>query len=244
MQQADRIPVMVVSHERSGTHFLMNALAAEFGFVSHPPVTLDRPVLSTNFFSPDALAAFFHKNRDRKVDVIRKSHHQYAFFESRIEGIVKDVKIFYIYRDPRDVTHSFRHFLNSWRWFEGPRIAEPGAFIRAAPAGQMLRYQYHQLPDMLDRWRVHVEGWLDAAARFPAITAVRYEELDADYDMMLDRIALENGWTRRHGPRPGIDENTILKSRRDPRTDVYTEADLAFFRTRIGPTMRRLGYDI
>ena len=32
----ERPAVMVVSHERSGTHFLMNALAACYGYVSRP----------------------------------------------------------------------------------------------------------------------------------------------------------------------------------------------------------------
>jgi len=29
-------PVMVVSHQRSGTHFMMNTVAACFGYVSNP----------------------------------------------------------------------------------------------------------------------------------------------------------------------------------------------------------------
>lgn len=244
MNQPARLPLMVVSHERSGTHFLMNALAAEFGLSASPPVHLDRPAITLNFYSPGAVAAFFAKTRNRKVDSIRKSHHQLAFFAEQLEDILAHIRIFYIYRDPRDVAHSFRHFLNALKWFEGPKLAQAGAFIRAAPAGQLLRYQYHQLPDMLDRWRVHVEGWLDAAERYPQITTVSYEELDRDYDAVLDRFAAANGWSRRHAKRPQIDENAILKSRRECPSNVYSEADLDYFRIRVGPLMRRLGYEI
>lgn len=244
MAPADTKPVTVLSHERSGTHFLMNAIAAEFGYASHPHVSLDRPVVHINFFHPPSIAQFYAKSEADKAALIRKSHHQFSFFAPVIDAVLAHSHLFYIYRDPRDVMHSFRHFLNSWAWFEGPKVAVAGDFIRAAPAGQMLRYQYHQLPDMLDRWRVHVEGWLDAELQWPAIEVVRYEELVEDYDAVIDRIASAKGWTRLHGARPERDRNTVLKSKRASPSNAYTAADLEFFRTRIGPTMRRLGYEV
>lgn len=244
MKRADGKPVMVVSHERSGTHFLMNALSEEFGYVSYPFVNFDHHPININFFSPAKLAEFFRKSRDDKILMIRKSHHQFAFFALHIKDILANVHIFYIYRDPRDVMHSYRNFLNSWKWFEGPKTDNSSAFIRTPPAGQMLRYQYHQLPDMLDRWRVHVEGWIDAAAHHPEIVTVKYEDLDQKYSAVIEEMACRKSWPRGGGKRPAINDKTILKSERDSETNVYTDADLDYFRIRIGPTMRRLGYDI
>src|SRR5215469_1383683 len=48
--QEMRPAVMVVSHERSGTHFLMNALASCYGYVSAPWVDFDRPTFNINYF--------------------------------------------------------------------------------------------------------------------------------------------------------------------------------------------------
>lgn len=244
MNSADPKPVMVVSHERSGTHFLMNTLAAEFGYVSRPYVNFDNIPVNINFYHPDSILSFFRETRGNKINTIRKSHHQVSFFDFNISDILENVRIFYIYRDPRDMCHSFRHFLNSWAWFEGPKVGSASTFIRTAPAGQMLRYQYHQLPDMLDRWRVHVEGWIDAAARHRGIITIRYEDLDQRYDEVIHEIASRMGWKPGAGNRPDIDEKTILRSKRSSKTNVYTDADLDYFRVRIGPTMRRLGYEI
>ena len=245
MAPADTKPILVVSHERSGTHFLMNALAAEFGYTSRPMVNFDHGGASINFYDPGSILKYFMTTEAQRPEVLRKSHHQVAFFERALRHVVKHVNIFYIHRDPRDAMHSFRHAMFGWKWFEGPRVETAGEFIRAAPCGQMLRYQYHQHADMLERWKVHVEGWTAAAERFPErITVVRFEDLEGGYDAALDRIAAARGWARQRGPRLEIDRDSILTSHRDSPSNVYTEADLAWFRDRVGPTMRRLGYEI
>ena len=46
--ETDRPKVLVVSHERSGTHFMMNSLAANFGYVANPFMNLDSS-LGVNF---------------------------------------------------------------------------------------------------------------------------------------------------------------------------------------------------
>lgn len=242
MDAAPRLPVMVASHQRSGTHFLMNALAAEFGFVAQPFHSVDANQLKINFFHPQHLASFFVRNADRNVATLRKTHYQFAFFEQEIDRILRHVDIFYVYRDPRDVLHSYRHFLNHLPWFAGPKIEEPGDFIRAMPAGAMLRHQYHQLPNMLKRWQVHVEGWLAGAETHRGIHPIRYEDLRDRYDGVLDAIAERHGWVRQRRPRPGKDSERLRKSWADPSTDRYSNDDLRFFDSEIGDTMRRLGY--
>ncbi len=237
-------PIMVVSHERSGTHFLMNALAAEFGYSSEPHLAFDRPIVDINFFRPPTLDKYFKETRGRKPKLIRKSHHQFDFFRPVISSVASNIQIFYIYRDPRAVSHSFRHFLNSWDWFEGPKVETAGDFIRAAPAGAMLRYQYHQLPNMLRRWSTHVEGWLAAAELCPDVTLVQYEKLNDSYDEVIDAIAKRMGWNRQRGTRPEMDQNTVLRSQQQSPSNRYTDEDLAFFRQEIGPTMEFLGYEI
>lgn len=243
--EEQRLPAMVVSHERSGTHFLMNALAAEFGFDADPGLAFDPPVVNINYFHPRSIRNFLHDISETKTDLIIKSHHHFDFFREIIEQVAREIHIFYIYRDPRDVCHSFRHFLQSWPWFEGPKIDVAGDFIRAAPAGQMLRYQYFQAPDMLHRWQSHVEGWLDAAAHHPEITPVRYEALNDTYDDVIDAIAAKKGWPRQNNAaKPEINKNTVLESQKGSPSNRYSAEDLDYFRRQIGGAMERLGYKI
>lgn len=108
----------------------------------------------------------------------------------------------------------------------------------------MLRYQYTQVPNILHRWRVHVEGWLDGADMCRNITVVSYEMLNDRYDDVMDAIAKRKGWQRRYGEKPKADERTILKSQQHSDTNHYTDEDLSFFRQEIGPTMHMLGYEI
>lgn len=90
-------PVMVVSHERSGTHFLMNSLASEFGYVSNPVIAFDPPVVNINFFSPPTIEDYFQKTKGRRSRNIRKSHHQFDFFRPVISSIGSNIHIFYIF---------------------------------------------------------------------------------------------------------------------------------------------------
>ena len=244
MESSGTLPAMVVSHERSGTHFLINALAAEFDFEVNPRVDVDPTVQKIMFFHGPAFANFFTRTRELHPKSLRKSHHPFEFFSEVLDQITGDIDIFYIYRDPLDVMHSLRHYLNSWQWFEGPKLASSSEIIRAEPAGHMLRYQYHQMPDMLERWRAHVEGWLDGASDNPKVTFVRYEDLQDRYDEVLDSIAGKFGWQRANGERPERDVGTVLESKSGSPSNTYTDADLDYFRERIGPTMRRLGYEI
>ncbi len=236
--------VVVVSHERSGTHFLMNALAVSFGLERDAHLMLDQATVNLNWYHPASVAFFFRENRAVEPTWLRKSHHQFAFFEPVIDEVLTHADIFCIHRDPRDVMHSYRHFLNALDWPEGPKCASAAAFIRAAPMGAMLRYQMEQLPDMLTRWRVHVEGWAKAAMVHPGIRLVRYEALNTDYNVEMDRIAAEMGWCRLSRERPEINARTVLTSAQNDSSNVYADTDIAFIRSRIGEAMHRFGYPI
>jgi len=244
MQIGSDVPAMVVSHERSGTHFLMNTLALEFGYRSDRIIPLDYNPVNINYHNKENIRDFFVKNKYYKPNYLRKCHHEYSFFQGIIGEILNHIRIYYIYRDPREVLHSLRHYLNAWSWFEGPKTDCPSSFIRMAPAGAMMRFQYYQRPDMVDRWRVHVEGWLEAAETYPQIIVVKYEELRDRYDQVVDAIAQDSAEARLYGGPPEMDKLTILKSKAGAPSDRYTDEDLDHFRKRAGATMRRLGYEI
>lgn len=51
----DRPSALVVGHERSGNHFLMNTLARAYGYIAEPWFNLDQVPHPINYFQPAAL---------------------------------------------------------------------------------------------------------------------------------------------------------------------------------------------
>ncbi|HTU17698.1 MAG TPA: sulfotransferase domain-containing protein [Gemmataceae bacterium] len=240
-----RPAVMVVSHERSGTHFLMNTLAACYGYISRPWIDFDRPPLAINFYSPrqvrEQLLALAAGTRRQVV----KSHHQAGFFAGELSRLAEQYVIFYICRNPVNVLLSYWRFLHRWPWFEGPKVADPLTFARAEPCGQMMRYQLCQHANLMQRWAAHVEGWLEAAAAVPRVLVVRYEDLDAHFAEVVPGFAGVLGHPPRTLVRPPRGVNVIPGGPEDPSgqgVPPNVEALRSLCRAHVGATMTRLGY--
>jgi aryl sulfotransferase len=92
----------------------------------------------------------------------------------------------YIVRDPRDVAVSFAHHAGrTLDWAVG-RMADPaGTFSRTTKSLDP------QVPQRLGTWSEHVRGWIGHDL-FPVVT-VRYEDLHADPEDQLARIAEAGG---------------------------------------------------
>jgi hypothetical protein len=239
-------PVMIVSHERSGTHFLMNALSYAYGYTAQPWVDLDAHNLPIDYYSPAAIAAALETQADDRLYRIVKSHHAAAFFTGELQRITETYRIFVIYRDPVSTLISLWRHLNGLAWDEGPKTRDPLALARAAPSGKLMRYQTSPAPTMLARWAGHVEGWLAAAAGNPRIVPIRYEDLDQRYEPTAAAFS----------PIVGREPLTpLLRSPRDvnviamgqtadaaPVAAAERDALRAYCRGQVGPLMARLGY--
>jgi hypothetical protein len=121
---------------------------------------------------------------DLRTASIVKSHHEFGFFAD-ILGEVRNLQIVYVYRRPSQVMLSYGRFLHTWPWNEGPKAASALEFANARPSGALMRYQLTERTTMLDRWAAHVAGWIEAAERYEHVHAVRYEDLDADYERTI-----------------------------------------------------------
>ncbi len=240
-----RPKVLVVSHERSGTHFLMNSIAKCFGYVSSPWVNFDTLTLATNFHSSEAIAEFFSQFQGMKLANIVKSHHPFLFFEKVFEEIAREFHVFYIYRDPRDVMVSYWRYLNQLSWHEGPCTDSPKEFIRSTPEGNLLRYQRRQESSMVHRWRTHVESWTSGLPeRFRAkVSLVRFRDLQINYEGVMRSMSPILG-SPISFERPALHESSILpgKGISGGYKEHFNIDDLAFFREVAGPTMDRLGF--
>jgi hypothetical protein len=236
--------VLAVSHERSGTHFLMNTLALNFGYVANPWINLDYE-LGINLYSQQSLCFFFmNKMHDASVLNIVKSHHQVEFFASILPYLIDQFHIFYIYRDPRDVMVSFWRYVRNHTRDEGPRVATVGQFMRAAPWGGMLRYQKKQVPSILERWKVHVQDWIETADRIASgrIILVRYEELHLDFDATVHRIGQRIGrvCAQPVRPDPHLDVVGPGAGGVGVHRDLFGRADSDLISTTVGDLMKQL----
>jgi hypothetical protein len=240
---AYRPPVMVISHERSGTHFLMNSIASAYGYVSQPWVDLDDHHIPINYFHQPSIAGALNHLADRQIAAIVKSHHPSTFFENILDEVLGRYVIFYIHRDPADVMASFFKFMYAWHCHVGPQREDAVAFAAAAPEGRLMRYQTHQRRNMLDRWAQHVEGWYRAAEGRPRLRLVRYQDLRDDYATTVSSFADILRREPTDLTPPARDVNVV--NGREPERKLPTpdrQALRALALQEVPDTMRLLGY--
>jgi len=240
-----RRKVAVISHERSGTHFLMNTLAANFGYIAKPWWNFDFGE-AINFHSIGSVERYLRNVHGRSVLNVLKSHHAAGFFEPLIDYFAAEFQVFYIHRDPHDALVSNWKLIRSFGWDEGPKPETASEFLRAEPASAMLRYQKRQERNMVARWRSHVEGWLDLADGNPdrGICVLRYEDLNLEFDETVERIGRVLERDAGEVIKPAVDQNVIGAGQGTVggHRDHLCDADLAFIAEEAGPLLARLGY--
>ncbi|HQU41303.1 MAG: hypothetical protein B7Z73_01550 [Planctomycetia bacterium 21-64-5] len=235
---------LVVSHERSGTHFLMNALASCYGYVAQPWINLDVPEANINYFDPSVISEYLRLLAGRPLANIVKSHHAADFFAGELARLTQRYVILSVCRHPVSVMVSYWRFLHGLPWFEGPKVADPLTLARSEPWGLMRRYHLGQYPTLLRRWAAHGEGWLAAAESQRGIAVVRYEDLDAHFEETMLDLAPFFGRTPQVLACPPRGVNVVPGGPEDPTgcgpPDI--EALERLCRDEVGATMARLGY--
>ena len=240
-----RRPMLVVSHERSGTHFTMNAIGKCFDYLSKPWVDLDRHHININYYYPEVLADTVVKVGTMRPKNILTSHHEAAFFETVISDVGAVWDIVYVHRNPADVLASYWRLLNTLPWAEGPKTKTALELATAAPMARILRYQHHQHQTMLDRWANHVQGWVELAERSGQVHVIRYEDLAGDYEATIRGMAERFGQAPVGCEKPSRTENVVsggpVPFNPAPADDNRAAiAELA--RVRHPQLMARLGY--
>lgn len=239
--------ILVISHERSGTHFLMNTLALNFGYISKPWINVDYE-LGLNLYSSNILLAFFRQMHERPILNIVKSHHQAGFYTDFIDYLTDQFHVFYIYRDPRDVMLSFWKLISSFSWDEGPKAPTVSEFMRAAPRGGILRYQKTQSETILSRWKNHVEGWADIAETTAGqkVIMLSYESLKLDFDGTVKNIGKRIGRPVTTPVIPSKDVNVVRAGpgKTGGHRDFFTQSDHDFVLDNVGSIMKRMGIPV
>ncbi len=242
----NRKKIAVISHERSGTHFLMNTLALNFGFISNPWWNFDFEI-GLNFHSSEALHSYFRQAENIPVLNILKSHHQIDFFIDFIDYFLEQFNVFYIYRDPRDALVSNWKLINKLPWNEGPKTKTAMEFIKSEPSGGMLRYQKKQEPTMMHRWETHVTGWLDFANSKAGekLIVISYEDLNLRFQDSLNKIARRLDLKNNDFVIPAKNYNVVGTGQGfvNGHKNYLNESDNECFFTSIENTIKRLGYE-
>lgn len=237
-----KAPFYVISHERSGTHFLINTLTRNTyirpgrGRIgAHQDVgqwtgPYDDPTDRFNHIDD------FFSNWPARIDgpTIVKSHCDRDLFSLRY----RQAPVLYVLRDPRDTLVSFYHYLNHPKFYEfnphlgNHRCSSFSEFLRR-PVTPMLQYGFSlhgEFSNVAERWARHVAGWFQA----PGSLVVRYEDLLTDYDAVLQRVASFLGLRLRLRRSPvGLHEGLSHLPRKGVMGDwatLFSKADEEFLR--------------
>lgn len=196
------LPLMVCSHERSGTHFLMNSISNSTNYTQKPFLNFDISPLgaNVNFFSNVSVNKFcknikniYPQDQTLCTASILKSHFPISLAK---DALRENLKAIYIYRNPVDTLISYWKFIHRWNWFEGPKTKTPLELVAHPPAGQSQRYQLENYSSYFERWEKHVSDAFYLSKNQDNMALVRYSDLKSD------------------------NENTILKCCNDLSIDV------------------------
>ena len=219
--------VLVISHERSGTHFLINTIAQSFDY---QPEQIDLDNSQNIDWKNTAMVKQwmwqFHAGYTSRIF---KSHHSYPFLAPLFPWLHDEFHIFYITRDGRDVMTSFWVYLNRLAPGWGPRTATVGEFMRSKPTGGITQYQYDRdSGSMLERWTDHIQSWQTPASR---VNHISYEDLHTRFDVTLKRISDVLGQPANSSVRPELSAPSSLpwKGAIGTWREYFTEADSQYF---------------
>lgn len=204
--------ILVVSHERSGTHFLMNTIADNFGYVSDPWCDIDDDRVVNPYYAPN-IKAYLQGFEGVPVLNLFKTHFEYAFFEPIIDWLVEEFRVFYIKRSDPDVLKSLRKHIEALPWNAGPKTETWAEFCHAPPSGGLLRYQMREHRSVSMRLRRHWEDWMwNLPGRVKKkIIYVEYEALNERFEQAVEDIGRQLGLMPVHYPpvRPGRFDRVI-----------------------------------
>ena len=225
-----RKKILVVSHERSGTHFLINTIAQSFNYDPQQIDIVNRQAI-VRWDDRESGMQWLQGYRGRFVPNVFKSHHAYSLLAPYLSELLGEFTIFYIQRDGRDVMTSFWTYLHKVRPGWGPTTATVGEFMRATSIGASTQFQAtRRRRTMLRRWVEHVEGWNANRQGLP-VKYFAYEALHEQHGQVIDRLAdiLEEAPVSRD--RPGLQSNSVLPWRGEIGTwrEFFTEADITYF---------------
>jgi sulfotransferase family protein len=216
--------ILVISHERSGTHLLINSIA----FNTKQYNTGYEEIHGVD---PDVILAKIKEDSKAKI---LKSHHTLDVLDPILEEILEHCIVFYISREGKDTlascyNHYVKYYETDYNSFD--------EFLRGKHAPKFITDNYmlpgQEYANMPDKWSQHVEKWTKRAAeKFGWIYHLTYEQLLYDFSTCLDLICNALGETRPEIPRkPGLHDLAVQPriGRSGDWVNFFNQDDLDFF---------------
>jgi len=201
-------PIIVITHERSGTHLLINIInyneLGKFYTIGFIPDNLEHNLKNYKDFAFKSIISLSYQN-----DIVCKSHHQVEFMEKYLEFIFERYNVIYLYRDVKDVLVSYYNFLMPIENF--PEFKD-WIFMKPSEVGEKFKQDVKHVHETdphviiepenyIDRWKIHTDGWLKHKNE---MLVLKYEDILNDFENQ--KITIEDYLGREIGTIPDIND--------------------------------------
>lgn len=181
-------PVLVITHERSGTHLLINIINYDkngaFSTIGYIPEHIDYNIKNYKYYTQKDIFV----NSFRNEFIVYKSHHQVQFMIDYFDILFEKYHVIYLHRDLKDVLVSYYRFLKKDK-IGFPDFAD-WIFMNPNEIGRKYIAPYpdpHVIIepiDYIDRWRIHLK-WLEYSDK---MLVLKYEDILTDFSNIKYRL--------------------------------------------------------
>jgi hypothetical protein len=203
--------ILVISHERSGTHFAINSIAQNFENIDYKYKNVYSKDNGGENYKQDVERGFKEELEISSNDIkIFKSHHQFEFFEDYFDLLLERFHVFYVIRECADVMTSCYHYFNLHKSNPAfPYCTDIEKFLF-----QIKPYDYPydgaysliKSENLVERWAQHIKGWKKVKKN---ICTIYYEQLKYDFQSVIEKMSVHLGEPKSHLTIPGLNFNTI-----------------------------------
>jgi Sulfotransferase domain len=195
--------IIVVSFQRSGTHFLINSLATNFAEIEDGWIDVVhgrenkwvKGVTPQNLKDKirEQILESYYADKSRKC---LKTHYQAYFLERYLDQIVEKYDIFYMIRDPRDVMVACYNYYNNTDFERFIKEPDFSKFLRrplwdVQTETQAFSYSFVKPRNIIDKWTKHVSSWLPYKDK--GVTFIRFRDLKLHPERTFHYIASRSG---------------------------------------------------